>query len=148
MYWGIKFFINKYYFETYLMVSRQMVLSSRVGKIVPQMRVSKTVICGNVVGMPLLEKSRLTMFSWLTTAKHDDADISISYKTNGILLRLRNFLEYNRNHFSHFNHIYITIVKWCGVSSSLLSVDILHQHGSFQHQNLLYRYLSLPHRNM
>jgi len=58
-----------------------------------QMRVSKTIISGYVVRMPLFEESGLAVFSWLTAAKHGDVEIITLHMEKESLTNVKEFPE-------------------------------------------------------
>ena len=63
---------NVVVYKTDLMVSGEVILSGWMVEVMPEMRVAKAVVGGNVVGMPLFEELGLTMFAGLG-AEHVEA---------------------------------------------------------------------------
>ena len=113
--------------KLYLMVFRKVIFSCRMGKIMSQVRVSKAIISGYVVRMPLFEETGLAVFSWLTAAKHGDIDLATLHMAKKFFKKLRDLLNNtNRTHFPRFKCIYHNAHKIQVGLFRLLSVDLIH----------------------
>ena len=92
--------------SSYLVVPRKVIFSCRVCEIMSQMWISKTVVCGYIIGMPFLEETWLAMFSRLTAAKRH----FVLY-----------FLYYNnQSNVILWSIIYVTWIIWTMFCKSVL----------------------------
>ena len=82
-----------------------MIFPCRMSKIMPQVRISKAVICCNVVRMPLLKESRLAVFSRLAATKHFQAMILkiVSDEKNPSKIQGFSILKVHSIFVSHYN---------------------------------------------